>query len=183
MRAAGDHVIFTNPVTAYGYPYYYTISNVWFCSGNSGGWGTGTCGTRQDPVTYKYVRYSASATTGAAFDPTAFKRVDITPLGTGVLVNGVAAANPSGRSYAQEMTNFAKWYAFNRTRILAMKTAGGIAFSALSDENARVGFHTLWENGSATAGFLNVLPFDASQKATWFSEVLRGRAAERHATS
>ncbi len=50
-----------------------------------------------------------------------------------------------------------------------MKTAGGIAFSALTDETARVGYHTLWENGSATAGFLNVKPFDPTQKADWFS--------------
>ena len=63
------------------------------------------------------------------------------------------------------MTNFAKWYAFNRTRVLAMQTAGGIAFSALSEQNARVGFHTLWENGSATAGFLNITPFDLNHKA------------------
>ena len=165
--ASGETCLFTNPVTAYGYPYYYTIASVWFCTGSSGGWGTGTCGTRQDSVINKYVRYSASATSGPAFDPTVFKRVDINP--TGVLVNGAAAANPSGRSYALEMTNFAKWYAFNRSRMLAMKTAGGIAFSALTDETARVGYHTLWENGSATAGFLNVKPFDPTQKADWFS--------------
>ncbi len=86
---------FVTPITAYGYPYYYTIASVWFCTGSSGGWGTGTCGTRQDSVINKYVRYSASATSGPAFDPTVFKRVDIDP--TGVLVNGAAAANPSGR--------------------------------------------------------------------------------------
>ena len=96
-----------------------------------------------DPTTYKYVRYGTGA---ATFDPQAFTRVDI--KSTGFLVNGAAAANPSGRTYAQEMANFANWYAFYRTRILAMKTAAGIAFSAL-DQNSRVGFHTLWENEHA----------------------------------
>jgi hypothetical protein len=47
--------------------------------------------------------------------------------------------NPSGRTYAQEMANFANWYAFYRTRILA-EGCLGIAFSAL-DQNSRVGFH------------------------------------------
>ena len=45
--------------------------------------GHGHCGTRQDAVTYKYVRYSASASSGAGFDPTAFTRVDITPASGG----------------------------------------------------------------------------------------------------
>ncbi len=48
-----------------------------------------------------------------------------------------------------------------------MKTAAGTAFSALSEENARVGLHTLWEN---TNLFLNVAPFDPSNKATWFEK-------------
>ena len=94
----------------------------------------------------------------------------------GFLVNGVPAANPSGRTYAEEMANFAKWYAFNRTRILTMKTAGGIAFSALSEDNARVGFHTLWENNSATAGFLNIKPFDADAQSRLVQQLLRGDA-------
>jgi type IV pilus assembly protein PilY1 len=163
-------------ITAYGFPYYYTTSNyasvpngpfasyVWFCDGvDAGGWGTGNCGRRQDPALYKYVRYSASDTSGPGFVPTAFTRVDIMP--SGFLVNGVAAANPSGRSYALEMANFAKWYAFHRTRILAMQTASGAAFSALSDTTARVGLATLNSNASH---FLNVKPFDSANKKTWF---------------
>ncbi len=46
------------------------------------------------------------------------------------------------------MANFAKWYAFYRTRILAMKTAGGIAFLGARREDARVGFNTFWENAT-----------------------------------
>ena len=52
-----------------------------------------------------------------------------------------------------------------------MKTASGRAFSALNQDNARVGFHTLWENASPTAGFLNVKPFDALNKPAWFSNL------------
>ena len=49
----------------------------------------------------RYVRFASTASGGTGFDPQAFKRIDITP--TGVLVNGVAGANPSGRTIAQEM--------------------------------------------------------------------------------
>ena len=67
------------------------------------------------------------------------------------------------------MTNFANWYAFYRTRILSMKAASGIAFSAL-DQNSRVGFHTLWENGTL---FTNVKDFTAANKQTWLTNAYK----------
>ncbi len=85
---------------------------------------------------------------GQAFDPQAFTRVDIKP--TGFLVNGVPAANPTAAPTRR------KWPTSpSGTRSIApaswrMKTAAGIAFSALNEENARVGFHTLWENDVAS---------------------------------
>jgi type IV pilus assembly protein PilY1 len=160
-QSADEDCIFRTPAAVSANPYYYTISKVQFCSAkDASGFGTTPCQVRWDPTTFKFVRYGTKS-----FDPQAFTRVDI--KSTGFLVNGVAAANPSGRSYAEEMTNFAKWYAFYRTRMMAMKTAGGIAFSTLSEDNARVGFHTLWENASL---FVNVRAFDAGQKATWFEK-------------
>ena len=148
-----------------GSPYYYTISKVQFCSSkDAAGWGTTPCTTQWDPTTYKYVRYGTGA---ATFDPQAFTRVDIKP--SGFLVNGASAANPNGRTYAQEMANFASWYAFYRTRILSMKAASGIAFSAL-DQNSRVGFHTLWENATL---FTNVKDFTAANKQTWFTNAYK----------
>ena len=164
---------FTTPVTAYGFPYYYKIASVWFCSGATGQWGTSGCGTRQDFNSTKYVRYAASASGGTGFEPTAFTRVDITP--SGFRVNGApaTAVNPSGsgRTVEQEYANFAKFYAFNRTRVLLMKTAGGIAFSNYVGTNLlRAGYHSLWENSSATAGFLNVKDFNSANAAIWFSK-------------
>lgn len=153
---------FVNPYTVYGYPYYYTISQVQFCSAkDSNGWGTTPCNSRWDPTTYKYVRYG---TGGLTFDPAAFKRIDITPAG--FLINGVSGANPSGRTYAQEVDNFAKWYAFDRTRTQAMKTAGGIAFSAL-DQTSRVGLNTL---NSYSSKFMNVADFTTANKVSWFTK-------------
>ena len=156
---------FVNPFTVNGSPYYYVISQVQFCSAkDAAGWGTSPCVSQWDPTTYKYVRYGTGP---ATFDPQAFTRVDI--KSSGFLVNGASAANPSGRTYAQEMSNLAIWYSFYRTRILSMKAASGIAFSAL-DQNSRVGFHTLWENSTL---FTNVKDFTTANKQTWLTNVYK----------
>ena len=104
---------FRQSVTSH--PYYYTISDVQFCSAtNANGWGTGTCGPRWLPT------QAECEIRRRRFRSAVVARVDIVPS---------RPTYPSGRSYLNEMRNFAKWYAFNHTRILAMKTAGGIAFS------------------------------------------------------
>ena len=158
---------FINPFNVNGSPYYYTISQVQYCSAkDSTGWGTTPCVSQWDPTTYKYVRYGTGAST---FDPLAFTRVDI--KSTGILVNGVSAANPSGRTYAQEMQNFAIWYSFYRTRIQMMKGATGIAFSAL-DQNSRVGFHTLHENDTL---FTNIKRLHQRQQDDLVHQALRGK--------
>ena len=138
--------------------------------------GHGHMRDRQDFASTKYVRYAAG-TTAPGFDAATFTRVDITPSGCrvtagGASVNGAFSATcPSGRTVAQEQANFAKFYAFNRTRVLLMKTAGGIAFSNYVGTNLlRAGYHSLWENSSATAGFLNVKDFNSANAATWFSK-------------
>lgn len=159
---------FTNRYTINGSPYYYTISKVQYCSGkDSSAWGTTPCVGEWDPTTYKYVRYGTGAST---FDPQAFTRVDI--KSSGFLVNGVSAANPSGRTYAQEMQNFALWYSFYRTRMQLMKAATGIAFSNL-DSNSRVGYHTLHENSNPGSLFVNIADFTTSNKLTWFTQLYK----------
>lgn len=52
------------------------------------------------------------------------------------------AAFPSGRSEAAELTNFATWYSFYRTRTKAAKAGASIAFNEL-DAQVRVGFRTI----------------------------------------
>jgi hypothetical protein len=49
------------------------------------------------------------------------------------------------------------------------ESCDGIAFSAL-DQNSRVGFHTLWENGTL---FTNVKDFTAANKQTWFTNAYK----------
>jgi type IV pilus assembly protein PilY1 len=185
---ANEYCVFNIPAGRTTNPYYYTVSKVQFCQfRDAGGFGTPPCSDRWDETTYRYVRYGSDP--NKAFDPAAFTRIDIVPPGVSangvpgpaVLANGVATINPSGRTVATEMANFAKWYSFHRNRILAMKTAGGIAFSALTDENARVGLHTLrfgWNGSTGTYipngnmnnnPFLNIADFNPANKSTWFT--------------
>jgi type IV pilus assembly protein PilY1 len=164
---ATEDCIYRTPATVTGNPYYYTISKVQFCTFGIPvifGFGTSPCRDTWDKTAFKYVRYGTDP--ARSFDPQAFTRVDIQP--SGFLVNGVAAANPTGRTYAAEMANFAKWYAFDRTRLLAMKTASGRGFSVLNEGIARVGFHTLAENATL---FQNVAPFNAAQRSDFFTKL------------
>jgi type IV pilus assembly protein PilY1 len=134
---------FPYPRAVTGNPYYYTITSVQFCdTPDLNGWGTGICSPRWSPLN-PYVSYGSGG-----LDPTAFVRVDINPFDTA------------------QMSNFARWYAFARTRVLAMKTAGGIAFASSALADTRIGFHTL--NSFATK-FFNVQDFTAANKASWFS--------------
>lgn len=56
---------------------------------------------------------------------------------------------PSGRSEAAELTNFATWYSFYRTRMKAAKGGASVAFNDL-DSQVRVGFRTIHGRGGGT---------------------------------
>ena len=77
-------------------------------------------------------------------------------------------------TYAEEITNFANWYAYYRTRMQMMKSSAGRAFVSLGSDY-RVGFITL-NPGSNPSGqtpsgyeFVPVDDFDATHKATWYT--------------
>ena len=65
-----------------------------------------------------------------------------------------------------EMTNYANWFAYYRTRIQAVKTTTSISFNEL-DAKYRVGFHNLFKLTS----FVNIADFSAAQKAIWFAQL------------
>ena len=79
-------------------------------------------------------------------------------------------------TYAEEMTNFANWYAYYRTRIQMMKSAAGRAFMAL-DDGFRVGFNTINQSDMTSTDdsqvneFLPIKDFDLNHKAHWFNEL------------
>ena len=79
-------------------------------------------------------------------------------------------------SYSEEMTNFANWYAYYRTRDTMAKTAVGRAFLTLGSQY-RVGFITINpESGGSVSSsrYLKVDAFDlgaGNQKDLWYQRV------------
>jgi len=100
-------------------------------------------------------------------------RIDCTPVSA--VVNGVTVLSASC-SYAQEMTNFANWFAYYHTRIQMAKTAVGLAFNSLTS-SYRVGMITINAyggggngNGSLSSGkFVPIGAFNAAQKTTFYN--------------
>ena len=99
-----------------------------------------------------------------------FQRIDIKP---GVTSYAKAASRTDCISattctYAEEMTNFANWYSYYRTRMQMMKTSTTRAFGSI-DDKFRVGFTTinLPENQ-----YVPIAKFDQAQKTSWYAELV-----------
>jgi Tfp pilus tip-associated adhesin PilY1 len=69
---------------------------------------------------------------------------------------------------AANLTNFANWYSYYRTRMLMMKTSSGRAFKAL-DQHYRVGFMTI--NDNVSPDILNISTFDTTHKSDWYDKL------------
>ena len=90
-----------------------------------------------------------------------------TALGPVTITRDSTSATPT----ASELVNYANWFAYYRTRIIAAKTVTSLAFSELTDK-FRVGFHTL-SNFPATS-FLTVKDFTGgagAHREAWFSKL------------
>ena len=123
-----------------------------------------------------------SAGTAGAQDPTTgnfdlhlgtgqFSRVDIVPAN-----NSYTKASTridcagSTCTYAEEMSNFANWYAYYRTRMQMMKTAAGRAFLPI-DDTYRVGFITINPQSPVSANrYLRIQDFDLTHKGNWYTK-------------
>ncbi len=142
------------------------------------GYGTPTGGTCQDSqdATHIYPRFyqfgQAPGTDNYATP--AFARTDLIPGATYThdwtddngpeeIIRTFGGATPD----VSEMTNYANWFAYYRTRIQAVKTVTSATFVEL-DAKYRVGFHAMFSLPS----FLNVADFDNTvQKPAWFSKL------------
>ncbi|MDD5180896.1 MAG: hypothetical protein PHT15_06515, partial [Gallionellaceae bacterium] len=98
--------------------------------------------------------------------------------GTNILFNNVTVLDRGSRSdcaaapnctYAEEMTNFANWYAYYHTRMQMMKTSAGKAFSTM-DSAYRIGFVTINASTSWTNKYVPVAQFTAAQKTSFYSK-------------
>jgi type IV pilus assembly protein PilY1 len=113
---------------------------------------------------------------------TLFSRVNIQSGQSKYQVNGDkpttrtdCTALADGCSYDEEMTNFANWYAYYRTRLLMMKTAASQAFKDI-DSSFRVGY-TQINQLSGTSTYVKIRDFNASQRTSWYSKLLAAQTS------
>lgn len=100
-----------------------------------------------------------------------FQRVDIKPSVTSY-PKAPTRTDCTGTtcSYAEEITNFANWYAYYRTRMQTMKSSAGEAFSSI-DDAYRVGFLTINPgNPVADSQYLAIDDFNSTQKTAWYKK-------------
>ena len=74
---------------------------------------------------------------------------------------------------ATQKTNYANWYSYYRTRMLAMRSGAGRAFAGIDASRFRVGYSTISYSGITDgAKFLNIRDFDGgTQKADFFTKL------------
>ncbi len=150
------------------------------------GFGTptgGSCQSFKDAthVYPRYYRFGADPGTDNVATP-AFERIDLdiakrtTATFTHTWKDAQGNAETVTRTFdggtpdVSEMTNYANWFAYYRTRIQAVKTVTSLAFNDLvPGTDYRVGFHTLSNNPATT--FQNIAVFDAAQRQTWMQKL------------
>jgi type IV pilus assembly protein PilY1 len=110
--------------------------------------------------------------TGSTPVVTTFRRVDITPFTVDYpkATTRSDCAAPSTCTYDEEMTNFANWYSYYRTRMQMMKTSTSRAFAQI-DSRFRVGFMTIARpNNSVTyPSYLPIAQYTQTQKNSWYN--------------
>lgn len=75
-------------------------------------------------------------------------------------------------TYAEEMTNYANWWAYYHTRMQMTKTGAALAFSSI-DSNYRIGYMSI--NNNTGSDFLNIndaTSGSTGQKAAWYAKFL-----------
>lgn len=125
--------------------------------------------------------HGSSTDTPAVAVPGSFKRIDIVSGQTygNIVENGQTIVDRSNRTdcasapnctYAEELKNFANWFAWYRTRMQMMKTSVSRAFSSI-DNRYRAGFFAL---NNQSSNYLKINTFNAGagqQKQSWYSKL------------
>ncbi len=156
------------------------------------GYGDATLGVCQSfkDASHPYPRFHQFGSAGGTDNKTtsAFQRVDLNIANRATATyqhDWTDASGPESitRSFDDEMTNYANWFAYYRTRITAVKTVTALTFLGKLgntfnlDDTFRVGLHTLSNKKAATSGkfdpaaFVDVQDFDATQKAAWYAQL------------
>ena len=109
--------------------------------------------------------------TGGTSVVNSFNRVDIEPATTSyprAVSRTDCAPAATTCTYAEEMTNFANWYSYYRSRMQMMKTSTSLAFKEI-DSKFRVGFITI-ENQSSN--YVPIADYTLAQKTSWYNKLL-----------
>jgi type IV pilus assembly protein PilY1 len=123
------------------------------------------------PAVYDQIPISTAAISAGSNPASTFQRVDIVstratyPRASG-RVDCVATAGSC--SYTEEMTNFANWYAYYKSRIQMTKSAVGLAFAPVTG-NYRVGLSKMSSSGAAKAIELKPDDFTGTARESWYS--------------
>ena len=155
------------------------------------GYGKGTC-QAEKTTTFKFPKFvkwgSDLTAVNDNYDPNAaFELVEVDFKNKKIIVaNGTPADTithtledgstvtrdaTSDKPELSELVNYANWFAYYRTRILAAKSVTSLAFSELTDK-FRVGFHTLSNEPNTTFLTLNDFKGGAgNQRETWYTKL------------
>lgn len=99
-----------------------------------------------------------------------FVRVDIVPTRTSYpRALGRTDCALDTCTYDEEMTNFANWYAYYKTRNQMMKTAVGQAFQPITD-NYNVGLVSL-SSAAAEGAMTKPRPFSGNHRSAWYTSL------------
>lgn len=112
----------------------------------------------QAPLSFQFV--NGNVQTGTTFYQQCNSTIGNTP-GAGVFTFVDVNSQP-----AAVQTNYANWFSYYRTRMLAMKSAAGRAFAGVND-SFRVGFMTI--NTTNNASLENIAPFTPANKTAWYN--------------
>jgi type IV pilus assembly protein PilY1 len=113
--------------------------------------------------------------TGSTISPgsspaSTFERVDIVATDNSY-PRAIGRTDCAGATctYAEEMTNFANWYAYYKTRIQMTKTAVGLAFSTVTS-GYRVGLSRMSTSGAGGAIEIKPNDFTGTQRSDWYTK-------------
>ncbi|WP_298828840.1 PilC/PilY family type IV pilus protein [uncultured Piscinibacter sp.] len=137
---------------------------------------TGTCFSTNPatPVFGGYVAPSPGTPATPGGYPGSFSRVEIIPTVTSYprAASRSDCAAAASCTYAEEMTNFANWFTYYRTRMQSMKTSASFAFGNLSNQY-RLGYISI--NNNTGSDYLNFNQFELTHKENWFSKLTAAR--------
>lgn len=147
--------------------------------------GAGRCrATVKHPFMTAYTRYPGRA--GSV--PGKLEVVNIIPSKTSYS-KAAQRSDCSGATsctYKEEMTNFANWWTYYRTRLQTMKTSTSLAFANI-DDKYRVGYNVINNNSldenshsnpiAEPNKFLNIRTFNATQKSAFYSRLFNAHPA------